>query len=469
MAVSRPSSRLAALRTPQVMVSVGMIVLAVLAALGAIALAGTKTGLALAILAVAGPIALYASLVAPSLFPFMLYLVLVPFGNLLNLDSYGTVTKLLAIASGVAMMFWLVRTRRYIAPDQGVLWWLGFVLWATTTMLWAIDPQYGLPHLATLVELFLLYAVVSFMPVDRRFLVAFIATIVIGGALSGAYGIYLFHGGIDVSKDGRLFMANDNTIIDPNHFAAALILPFALALNIAVATRRVLVRVVSIASLALIVGGLLIAGSRGGLLAVVATFAYLCFRSRHRLILAFMGLIALGTGLSAYGNVLYRFSYAVSSGGAGRTAIWKVGLAALKAHPIFGVGYANFPYAYDRAFFNVYESYYAKWFRDPHDIFVQTSVELGLLGFILLVVVVWKTMRGTRNIPKDHPLFYLRTAAESAYIGLAVASIFLDVLEYKYLWLLFMTTSIVRNAALTQGEPRSERVVSAVLPSRSDA
>ncbi len=78
-------------------------------------------------------------------------------------------------------------------------------------------------HVLTTLQLLSLYAAISFMPIDRRTFGMIVASVVISGTIAGIYGAYLFHDGVDVSKNGRLFIQNDNQIIDPNQFAGSLI------------------------------------------------------------------------------------------------------------------------------------------------------------------------------------------------------------------------------------------------------
>lgn len=438
------------------------------AAVGAIMLAGTKTGAALALLAVLGPVCAYSALTAPLVFPFAFFILLVPFDNLLGFSSFGTITKLVAIFSGAALVLYLARTRKIVVPDRSVLWWGGFALWVVASLLWAIDPVYGAARVATLLQLMVLYGAVVLMPIDRRALGWLVVAIILSGVLAGGYGAYLFHSGIDVSKNGRLFMANDDTLIDPNQFAAALLLPLTLTLMAVVSVRRIAVRVALLAALLVLGGGIAVAGSRGAFLAILAAFIYLLVRSRKRLAIGAVAIGGLGIALAMYSNVLTRFSNATSTGGAGRTDIWKVGIAAFKEHPIFGYGFGNFPYAFDQAFLLVSQNYYTRWHRAAHDILISTSVELGIVGVALLLIVWWKQFRSLRFIPETDSLFSLRLATEAGMIAVFFASLFLDTLTTKYFWLLFMLAALIRNAAIHPGGQPGETNVSPVLQTRPE-
>lgn len=429
------------------LVLIGIGLLAVFAAGGAIALAGTKTGTVLALLAVVGPLAFYSTLFSPFAFPFTLFALLVPFDNLLSIEAFGTATRLLAIATGGALIIWLLRTRRGIWPDRAVLGWTAFALLSLISMMWAMDPTASVPHVLTFFQLLTLYIAVACMPIDRRTLAMVVAVVIVSGVLAAAYGAWVFHHGTNVSANGRLFLQSDDSMIDPNHFAAALIVPFCLALIGLVNTRSFLMRILFVAALIVMGGGVAVAGSRGGLLAVAAAFVYIFIRSKRRLLIGGLGIASMGVALAAYGNVLSRFSNAASTGGAGRADIWKVGLDAFRQHFWIGAGASNFPLAFDQSFLTVTENYYTHWHRAPHNILISTGVELGIVGLAVFLGAWWLQFRAMRGIPQGDPLYSLRTAMEAGLIGLFFAGMFLDIMYSKYVWLAFILCALIRNAA----------------------
>ena len=449
---------------PTTLVYIGMIFLAILAACGAIALSGTKTGVALALLAVLGPIALYYALVAPLVFPFSLFVIAIPFDNLLQMAAYGTMTKLFAALAAGAIIVWLIRTRRFVIPSRPLLFWGAFVCWEVLSIAWALDPQLAAQRIITPLELFLLYAAISFLPIDERMLKVVIAATILGAALAGGYGAYVFHGGNNVGGGGRLFLANDQTLIDPNHFASSLLGPFAIAITMFVMTRSALVRFVVALAIAAMALGFAVASSRGALLGMVVMFIYLVWRSPRRLLLGGIGLAGMALGLAVYGRVLQRFSNAASTGGAGRSQIWHVGVNAFKQHWLAGAGYGNFPVAFDQSFLTVSQTYYTSWHRDSHNILIGNGVELGIIGLVLMLLA-WKAQfSALRFIGREHRLYALRVAIEGAILGLFVSGMFLDLMTEKYLWLIFILAALTHNVA--RGPARAP-IVHAYMHARS--
>ncbi|MDE2482331.1 MAG: O-antigen ligase family protein [bacterium] len=429
--------------------------LAAIAAWATIALSGTRFGTALAIGAVLGPLALYAMLAAPLIVPFAVFAMSIPFENLLAFASFGTMTKALGALSGLAIGFRLLRTRRYVAPDRAVAAWIPFVALALASFTWARDPGRGVLEAGTIAELFLLYAIVAYMPVDRRTLWYVLGAVVLGADLAGAYGAYLFHRGIDVAA-GRLIVGSggEGSIIDPNHFAAALLVPVVLALVGLVEARARSLRIVAFATLFIAGVGIAVSGSRGAILAFGAAFLYAVIRSRKRMLLLAIAVAAVGLGLVEFGSIVDRFNEAAATGGAGRLGIWRVALAAFGSHPLLGSGVGNFALAYNDAYLSVpafaqmkiVEG--ARWSIAPHNDLVWIGVELGALGLAAFLFAFWQQFRALRDVDREGEFGWLRLALEAGLIAQFVAGLFLGTLTYKYLWLCFMLAAIVRNASI---------------------
>jgi O-antigen ligase len=438
------------LARPSQVVTAAMLALGAVAALGITVLAGTKTGVALALAAALGPVAAYCAICTPMVFPFTLYVMLVPFDNLLATSAtFGTLTRLFAMVCGAAILIWLLRTRRAIMPDRSVFVWGLLWLWSAASLIWAIDPVFGFTHLLTFAQLLALYLAVSLVPIERRALRIVVAAVVLGGVIAAAYGTYLFTHGVDTLQS-RLFLSNDSeNQVDPNHFAAALILPTALALTGLLRTRSLWLRVVFAVTLLAMGAGIAVSGSRGGMLAVAIVLIYVMMRARTNLLAAGVAVALLGSALMLNaGSIGSRIAEAGATGGAGRLDIWRVGFVAFKEHIWIGAGYGNFPLAFDDAFIKVFEGHYTHWHRAPHNILVSAGVELGIVGLLIFLAAWFVQFRALRGIKRADPLYSLRIAGEGALIGLFVAGLFLGTMDYKYQWLAFMLVMLIRNAAL---------------------
>lgn len=427
---------------------------AVVAALGAFAayalvtLNGTKTGLVLAAGCIAGPVALYAALVAPVAFPFSFYVLFVPFDNILELGTLGTLTKLLAIVSGAFIVLYLLRTGRACRPSPALLVWAALYLWMAATAFWALDQAAVFSLLPTALQLFALYVAIALYPADRNTVRWAFGATLIGGFLAAAYSLYLFSHGAAHGQENRLWIGAGDSAVDPNHFAAALLLPIALAIAIAAHSKRIAVTCGALLTVLVLADALDLSASRGAMLGVAAIVVYLLIRSRARLKLALMTLVPAVLMMGLQSSIWERFSQAFSSDGAGRVDIWKVGMAALHEHWMLGAGYNNFAFAYDQAFLQVYQKEFMSWHRAPHDIVLSAIVELGVPGLLLLLAAWFGQFYSLKDVPAEHPDFSLRLALEATLVGTFVAALFLDVMVMKYLWLTFILIALLRNAHL---------------------
>lgn len=420
--------------------------LGTIAAYASVALSGTKTGVVLAAIAIFGPALLYGALTSPIAFPFAFYIVLIPFDNLLAMNAFGTTTRMLAIASGAAMVFYMLRTKRSVTPPDVLVIWLLFYLWMGATTFWALDAQSAVTLIPTAIQLLLLYAVVAIFPMDLGRLRTVVGAAVLGGVLSSVYGIYLFKTGAAVGGGGRLWINTDNGgFVDPNHFSAALLLPLALALVGMLWTHRLYARIGYGLAVALMLAAMAYSASRGALLGVMAMVIYLLVRDRHRVQLAGISAFIVAFVLAMQTSLITRFQTSLTSGGAGRVDIWKVGFAAFKHFWLLGAGYNNFAFAYDKAFLEAYQLHFAGFHRAPHNLLLGTGVELGLLGLLLLLLAWFGHFKILSAIPPQDARFPVRLALEGALIASFIAAMFLDIMVTKYIWLTFMAVLLVRN------------------------
>ncbi len=432
---------------------VNSIALACIAGLGLLAaytstrLSGTKTGLALALGTTIGPILLYVAVTAPLVFPFGLYAMLTPFDNILDFSSFGTITRIVGLASGGALLFYMLRNKRFGDPHRNMVFWLLLYLWMAMSAMWAVDSQNSIAMLNTALQLLALYVILAMLRVDLRGLGIVLGWVLLGGLFAAVYGLYMYHSGAGVFGQ-RLWIHTDTSAWNPDQFAAALLLPIGIALYAALWGRGFFMRAISCLVLVVMVSALFVSGARGPTLALLALVLYVMLRDHRRvkllLLSAPLAIAALAISGSSF---LQRWNNAATSGGAGRIEIWKVGVAAFQQNWLFGAGYNNFMQAYDKAFIHVYQPLFANWGRAPHNILLGTAVELGVIGLVLLLLAWWGQFRLLSSISPNDVRFPLRTALEGVLIALFICGMFADIMIQKYVWLAFMIVALTYNAA----------------------
>jgi exopolysaccharide production protein ExoQ len=439
-------------------------------------ISGSKTQLVECMVLAVLPILTYLAITRPFIFPFAFFVIAVPVDNLLGITNLysnsnalmgqtqhvATVTKVLGLLSGVAFSLWLVRTRKFVKPPTAAILSIVLLIWMGLSVLWALDPNTALQSLTTYAELIILFFVVSIMPVNSVDFAAFVGAVIFGALCTGAYSVYQYYagGGIAHFNFGQAVintlhqLKGEQAGIDPNALSAAFLLPIALVMTAFLSRKWSWVKIGLGIVLAVLLAGIFVTASRGGVVALLVMFGYMMVRSRYGKQVFTVCLVALTASVvkalsgGAQASVWGRFADAARTGGSGRTSIWRVGWDAFKHHFLLGAGVGNFPTAYDQSYIRVFEFYNQGWHRVSHDTPLGLAVELGLIGLIIGCLGAYWQFRMLNFISKANPLYDLRVGLESAFVGLFVASIFLWILPGKYTWVTFELIAVTRAYAL---------------------
>jgi O-antigen ligase len=202
-----------------------------------------------------------------------------------------------------------------------------------------------------------------------------------------------------------------------------------------------------------------LSGSRGGFLALVAVFSYSLFFLEGIKPL-FRGAVVAGALLVVSVQANDEFWQDMGSITAeddynrteytGRVAIWKRGISYTLDHPVFGVGIANFSFAESRhpdAVANLERGRGVK-FSAPHSIWIQTAAETGIPGFLIYVSMFWFSFRilwsagrmahkSVRASPELEPLTELGRPLLGVLLGIVVAGSFLSQAYASLVWFPF--------------------------------
>jgi O-antigen ligase len=305
---------------------------------------------------------------------------------------------------------------------------------------------------------------------SRLMLVYFGVTVLYTGVVLSRFQL-----GADDWRLGRLYN------YDANDLATLIASAMPFGLYFLLGQRRLVVRVLAVAGLAILGVGMIRSGSRGGLIALLAVVAFvlLGFTTvpvRARLV----GLIAILAVVFTSASDRYwtqmqtmlnpHRDYNLTSE-AGRLQIWDRGLGYMMAHPVFGVGGQNFgvaegtisPLARRRE-----RGIGVRW-GAAHNTFIQVGAELGVPGMLLFIGVIATAFRSLRRVtrrsaragPAAADLSRLSQALTAALIGFVVGSFFLSLAYMDMLYTLVafsLALAKVARHADAQGEPLPRRV-----------
>lgn len=373
-------------------------------------------------------LALLTSLRWP-LLPLFILAFLIPIEDAIVLGGLGTVSRIAELL--LIVSYGLPRLGRLTMTAMPLAGW-AYMGWAALSVGWAIDPSVTLQELPTLGLLFATAVLVASAVVDRPSIVRPVLWVyALSAAVTAVIGVagYL-RGGIGAA-DRVAALAGQ----DPNYFAAFLLPAIVFTFYELLHGRRVALAAVVVVVCAL---GIILSGSRGAWLsATVVAVLYLLPRLRPARRVAALAVMAAALtlalqlpGVAAF--VAARTDIALSSGGAGRTDIWSVGLLIYGSAPVTGVGLANFPVAFTPARMreaDVTIASYRPANRPAHNIVIGTLGELGTIGLVILVLFVAPLLLRTGWGPDA-------AAVQAVLASLATMALFIDLYNRKQVWLI---------------------------------
>jgi probable O-glycosylation ligase (exosortase A-associated) len=244
---------------------------------------------------------------------------------------------------------------------------------------------------------------------------------------------------------------------DANDFATLAVIAVPLGVYFTVRPRPLWRRLVSAAAVVCLVVAFVWAGSRGGLLALLAMGGFLLLRYRAihvrwRIVTAVLiTLVFTGTASDAYWEKMRTIlqpkdDYNLTTE-EGRIPVWKRGVGYMLQRPLLGVGAGNFSTAEGTispvARASVMRG--VKW-SVAHNSYVQVGAELGVPGLILFLLMLssaFRTLRAVQRVglpshpgERSPPPAQLAQALAAALIAYMVGGFFLSLAYRDLLYVL---------------------------------
>lgn len=251
-------------------------------------------------------------------------------------------------------------------------------------------------------------------------------------------------------------------------FGVAMCVVWPLAGMLLIGEEKKISRIIFLVCLLGFTGATFVSSSRGALLALAVTAAIGWIRNPKRILAGLIVALLLLAGVYLLpGANKARLQSALHPESDStvniRLNLWRAGLDMFTSHPILGVGPGNFP--------SVYYSQYPKLdasnvITAPHNIFIQASSELGLMGTLPLLAMMLflfrlnartrKMLRTTGEAGRQRLEYRLATALDLALIAYVVSGSFLTVLYYPHLWVLLGMSVGVYNCCARMGATQAD-------------
>lgn len=378
-----------------------------------------------------------------------LYCCLMPFEEALA-SSFGSILKII----GMLLIAYIIIQRRgnwFLSKYQAPL-----ILWTVymfLSIVWVSSIQWWQYFFRIYIVQIVFLCAIEVVPVKSIDMNIVRKSLILGGCIASAIMIFLPTTSGFTDEGRRTIMLLGSTL-DPNVVASIILLGVQIAIGEFYKAQRRSLLFILLAIWQLV--GVLLTGSRGALLAFVASFTIeTILKFSHKgerkktVWISFLG-IATATFIFAIlpENLLEaRFSKEtilglneLSSGSHNRYTIWMYAGRLIKKNPIFGYGCGNF----FSAIATIYKTCAA------HNLYVLLMVEGGLIGIMLFGRYIWTLIRELLQ-QKDFSTFAL-------LLMVLIMAFSLDSITYKYFWiaLIYSRLIIKENIEISYSEVKKK-------------
>jgi O-antigen ligase len=377
------------------------------------------------------------------LYALLAYVMLIPFEELAVFADLGTPTRLAGLLFFAAYLF----HRRFqinLRVMPVVAWlWLG---WVTASLMWS--PLLKWDFYFQGVQLFVATLLIAdYLSREPKKINAILNGYTVSAVIIALFGIYNFFTGVAdatrFSYESRVSGIEGQGV---ETFAFSLIPAFLTAFHRVVRPQQKGLRWLNIGLMLVFALAMILSGTRGSWVATIGAILVVYVpRLKPRQYLALAITVILGIVVAFQIPVIsefirYRTSDAVSSGGAGRTNIWLVSWQMYLEHPVVGIGWRMTEYVMniehiERARQNItWEAWGGGGFepRLTHNIYLQTLLELGIIGFIFFML--WIIHLVTAPIYHDEELRDMWLISLAIFAAMLIGGMTNPEFHKKYYW-----------------------------------
>ncbi len=359
------------------------------------------------------------------------------------------------IVAVTTIVAWLLSKEPKRIPWCGVTVLLvAFVFWINVTTLFALVPDPAWEKWDTVMKIMFMTFLTLILATDRKRIHALVWVIVVSIGFFGIRGgifVILTGGNYLVFGPPQSFIASNNDL----GLALIMILPLMRYLQLQTANRWI--RLGLIGAMGLSVLSILSSYSRGAALALAVMLVFLWAKSRKRLLVGAIAVLALSVGLifmpqKWVDRVESIENYKTDASVQGRFDAWIFAINLARARPLVGGGFN----VQDNSDLFMRYSPGATVARAFHSIFFEVLGEHGFVGLFLFLALMGATFRMGGAIRKyaktDQTLTWARdlaTMLQVGIVGYAVGGAFLSRayfdLYYHFIAIMVVTYIVVRN------------------------
>lgn len=333
---------------------------------------------------------------------------------------------------------------------------VALMVWATVTAPFALWPTFALSSTfqVLLPILLMTFVILACEPNARNLFLLKVALM----ASVAAHGAMLLRHR-DFESSARM---GSVAMLDPNDLALLMVIAFPFAISFALHSRgwrRWLAVFAAVVCLIVVV----ISGSRGGTLALVATgLVYVASAKGVRRLFAFIVLLACGILTWQLAPQWFRTRMATINTADdynewhydGRKAIWARARGYVRENPVAGVGMLNFPVAEGNTLTTAGER--GKW-STTHNSYLQVASELGLVGAAIFLGILGLAIARAMVLRRPHGATPDLRGGQPEFLaaiaGFAAGGYFLSHAYFYAFYALAGVTFFAHRVAMTANVP----------------
>jgi len=430
--------------TPRVMITAAVVVISILCGL-LLPWLDTKIAIALILIFPAIVMGVYI-LRNPFLgvFFYYLYEFLRPYDFIPALQPLR-LALVIEVLTLVSWIFWLIQFRSPIKWHQFNSVYFAFVCSMAVGVYLAVNTFLAYNTFLLVLTGFIMFFIASntIDTVKRLEKVVWLLILIhVYYALVGIYN-YMFSAGFETSG-----AVGSSFIGDENDFAMTLNVMIPIVFFLSVYYRQRWKILFCYAILVLFVLGIVASFSRGGMVGMVAAVSFCIYFSGKRALyfsLALIGaLIFFGLSPDKYIGEIQTITDTSESTADARLRYWAAGGRMFLAYPILGVGAQNGG-IHMPAFITGKSDPNTQWGRTFHGLFPQVAAELGSIGLILYLLMIYLAVSLLNRIRKRNTinndqlkLKFLAHGFLGSFVAFFVTSTFLSTAYYPQLWTVYM-------------------------------
>lgn len=367
--------------------------------------------------------------------------------------SVGSPFKLLFLILFFVLLLGLAGGRFQAPPPHPLDWWIvGWTALNLTLCLVAQDKAAALVFCRRWLSMVLLYWLITRLFTDNGTYEHLLIVIVFSMAVSCLIGLATPATGTNpfsIHQDPTLVRITGATGMDPNAFAASLLLPLMLAATAALTHRGVGFRRVYLAVALVLISGIILTFSRSAFLVLVMMAAIAGVTWRQHITCAQWVMIGVGLMIvlvlqseeifERVTSLHQMFAHQQEDFSLWRRQNYlRVGLNIFKNHPFLGAGPGNFAVLHAHPDYQPH-SILVGVPRQPHNTYVQVISETGLVGLIFFIGVAVTALARTAPAMRTGAVY--PQGLFIVLMGFGMMGLFLHLLLEKYVWI---TLALVR-------------------------